>query len=647
MKSSAFLYIQVSYFIYVQSYDQLVRPGVTEAVSSSVGWGGYPNKTVDGDRRQRPYTYCMHTAGGKTEAWLRVDLGGIYNLKSVKLWYRNTDPGRNTERLRGFSIRLTNTITSVFSDICYQDPGNQTLPAVLEIDCRGAARYVWFYTKKDNNGGVFLEICEVEIYGCPEKHFGEKCIRCDDCGGRCDEISGQCQCLKPGYQPPACNKACEKGLYGSNCVGSCGHCQGNKACEHVNGSCRNGHCEPGWKHTNEWKCNQECDDGHYGLYCLNNCSGHCADGLPCKKRDGVCPGGCKDGWTNPSCNKKCKQGFYGRNCSQECGHCAGNKTCNPVNGFCPGSCQPGWQQTLDRKCNQDQLVRPRVTEAVSSSVEWGGYPNKTVDGDKTQNPYTYCMHTAPGQREAWLRVDLGDIYNLKSVKIWYRNDRPSDTTKRLQGFSIRLSNTTTPVPSDTCYQDPGNQTLSVVLERECRGAAQYVWFYTNRDNGGGVFLEICEVEVFGCQSSYYGRNCSERCGPCGGKTRCDNINGSCPGSCEPGYKGPKCKTICEKGFYGPNCTRGCGHCKRKAKCDHVNGSCPSRKCKPGWKQTSDRKCDQACEKGFYGPNCTRGCGHCKGKAKCDHVNGACPSRECKPGWKQTSDRKCDQGTCMQ
>ncbi|XP_056003148.1 scavenger receptor class F member 2-like [Ostrea edulis] len=82
---------------------------------------------------------------------------------------------------------------------------------------------------------------------------------------------------------------------------------------------------------------------------------------------------------------------------------------------------------------------------------------------------------------------------------------------------------------------------------------------------------------------------------------------------------------CEKGFYGPNCTRGCGHCKGKAKCDHVNGSCPSRKCKPGWKQTSDRKCDQACEKGFYGPNCTHDCGHCKVKAKCDHVNGSCPS----------------------
>jgi hypothetical protein len=68
-------------------------------------------------------------------------------------------------------------------------------------------------------------------------------------------------------------------------------------------------------------------------------------------------------------------------------------------------------------------VKPGVTQAESSSVGWGGYPNKTVDGDKRQSPYTYCMHTAAGQEEAWLRVDLGEVYNLKSVKLWYRNDR--------------------------------------------------------------------------------------------------------------------------------------------------------------------------------------------------------------------------------
>jgi hypothetical protein len=76
-------------------------------------------------------------------------------------------------------------------------------------------------------------------------------------------------------------------------------------------------------------------------------------------------------------------------------------------------------------------VRPGVTGAVSSSVaigfgreryRWRGYPNKTVDGDKTQSNYTYCMMTLRGETEAWLRVDLRDVYSLKSVKLWYRND---------------------------------------------------------------------------------------------------------------------------------------------------------------------------------------------------------------------------------
>ena len=45
-----------------------------------------------------------------------------------------------------------------------------------------------------------------------------------------------------------------------------------------------------------------------------------------------------------------------------------------------------------------------------------------IDHSDTSN----CMHTAAGEKEAWLHLDLGDIYNLKSVKIWYRNDSKLD-----------------------------------------------------------------------------------------------------------------------------------------------------------------------------------------------------------------------------
>lgn len=39
--------------------------------------------------------------------------------------------------------------------------------------------------------------------------------------------------------------ACTNGTYGEKCKLTCGHCYGNSACNHVNGSCPNG-CASGW-----------------------------------------------------------------------------------------------------------------------------------------------------------------------------------------------------------------------------------------------------------------------------------------------------------------------------------------------------------------------------------------------------------------
>lgn len=38
---------------------------------------------------------------------------------------------------------------------------------------------------------------------------------------------------------------CEPNMYGVNCTGSCGHCQGS-SCHHVNGTCLTG-CSPGYQ----------------------------------------------------------------------------------------------------------------------------------------------------------------------------------------------------------------------------------------------------------------------------------------------------------------------------------------------------------------------------------------------------------------
>lgn len=49
---------------------------------------------------------------------------------------------------------------------------------------------------------------------------------------------------------------------------------------------------------------------------------------------------------------ECKEGWYGRNCSQPCvGHCTANTTCNHVTGLCDGGCGAGWN---GYKCDESK-----------------------------------------------------------------------------------------------------------------------------------------------------------------------------------------------------------------------------------------------------------------------------------------------------
>ena len=76
-------------------------------------------------------------------------------------------------------------------------------------------------------------------------------------------------------------------------------------------------------------------------------------------------------------------------------------------------------------------------------------------------------------------------------------------TKRLQGYSIRVSNDSD-APAETCYTDPGNVHLLTILENECEATSQYVWFYQTHKASSeySPILEICEVQIFGKHNSF-------------------------------------------------------------------------------------------------------------------------------------------------
>lgn len=43
-----------------------------------------------------------------------------------------------------------------------------------------------------------------------------------------------------------------------------------------------------------------------------------------------------------------------------------------------------------------------------------------------------------------------------------------------------------------------------------------------------------------CSDGTFGKNCTEQCGECLGKGKCDHVNGTCVNGCNPGYQGITC-----------------------------------------------------------------------------------------------------------
>ncbi|XP_062591638.1 protein draper-like isoform X2 [Saccostrea cucullata] len=345
------LYVWINILPFAFCYDQLVNIRSTIVSKSSTfkyrSYSGSADKTIEGNFDQG-YTNCMHTDAGRQEAWLQIDLGGIFNLKSVKIWYRqdiNRGKDQNTKRLKGVSIFASYepVVTSYTSTVdkryqCYKDPGNVTLDTELELNCTRLAQYVTIYNDQMNDeNGVFLEICEVEIYGCPRRRYVKDCTPCDTCKAECD-VTGRCDMLgcKEGYHPPFC-KVCSPGRYGKDCKEVCGYCERNEPCNHITGSCP-GLCEPGYYGE---KCLTPCTFGRYGEGCKGIC-GHCESNKTCNYVNGSCSGLCEPGYHGENCLTKCKDGWFGKECKERCGYCRGNKPCHHVTESCSGLCEAGF-----------------------------------------------------------------------------------------------------------------------------------------------------------------------------------------------------------------------------------------------------------------------------------------------------------------
>uniref|UniRef100_K1QPX0 Endothelial cells scavenger receptor n=1 Tax=Magallana gigas TaxID=29159 RepID=K1QPX0_MAGGI len=249
------------------------------------------------------------------------------------------------------------------------------------------------------------------------------------------------------------------------------------------------------------------------------------------------------------------------------------------------------------------------------------------------------------------RTDLADTFNLfksyldielESLKEELSTDETNGYTARFLGFSVYVSNTSTKDEGVLCFRDTTYTpaTIPNPTNITCITHGRYVIYYNNRTHSpypagystDGAFNELCEVEVYGCLTPYYGEYCSLSCPKNCQEGHCNIEDGTCLG-CVPGYTGPRCEKACTDNKYGLECSSTCGKCLNGVKCNHVNGSCPNG-CDAG--SFSD-KCDKECLTGWYGLNCKDKCSiNCGVPENCDKVTGKCDGG-CKAGW---SDDQC-------
>jgi hypothetical protein len=130
------------------------------ASSSTIGWGGEPDRAIDGNTNTRwGGGSCTHT--DHAGAWWQLDLGAASTVTRVDLYHRS-DCCQN--RLVGAKIVVSSTSDFTSGTVCGTRDDSRTVP---ETDTCGDGLVGQFVTVHwpDDPASRALTICEVDIWG--------------------------------------------------------------------------------------------------------------------------------------------------------------------------------------------------------------------------------------------------------------------------------------------------------------------------------------------------------------------------------------------------------------------------------------------------------------------------------------------------
>ncbi|CAC5421816.1 Tyrosine-protein phosphatase non-receptor type 5,Receptor-type tyrosine-protein phosphatase R,Receptor-type tyrosine-protein phosphatase S,Receptor-type tyrosine-protein phosphatase eta,Tyrosine-protein phosphatase non-receptor type 7,Receptor-type tyrosine-protein phosphatase N2,Tyrosine-protein phosphatase non-receptor type 12,Receptor-type tyrosine-protein phosphatase delta [Mytilus coruscus] len=291
-------------------------------------------RSIDGD-----ILTCISLVS--TDSYLQVDTGFLSVVTFVYISLHNLK-----SYVGNFTLRCSNT-TDYLTDGKVIHTGEHINK---NIQVFGICKYI-IYIPSILDGISRIDLCEIEIVGCPFGKYGDDCeLSCSkNCAGPCDLVTGNCMfgCFD-GWIGVHCKQGCDLGFYGSQCLRNCSTRCLSKPCNHVTGECHGG-CQKGWTGFN---CTTECESGKFGWNCLETCDGCKANA--CDHINGICSdtSGCKPGFLfGIYCNKTCEDWHFGRNCSKTC-NCR-YQPCEKSSGKCSTEgCQRGWHgDSCDEECN--------------------------------------------------------------------------------------------------------------------------------------------------------------------------------------------------------------------------------------------------------------------------------------------------------
>ncbi|KAJ8313558.1 hypothetical protein KUTeg_008119 [Tegillarca granosa] len=211
------------------------------------------------------------------------------------------------ERLKGFKIYVSENHEQISKrqynaqqdNLCYEDKSKGNPSVFQNVSCvkAMAGKYVTIFNSR-NGPEAFLELCEVEIYGCIVGTYGP------DCRKRCSENCSDRRCNPNSGK---CNKCYRTSKFGFDCSHRCPD------------NCRNNQCDGG-----SGKC-ESCKTNYHGFNCTEQCIG-CLNGL-CYQDSGTCANktGCKEGFfgirgSDLICNQSCVS-LNCKICDIETGRC--------------------------------------------------------------------------------------------------------------------------------------------------------------------------------------------------------------------------------------------------------------------------------------------------------------------------------------